>query len=247
MSLDGAYVLGMINARGGSKNVPRKNIRPLLGKPLIAYSIEVGRAVPLIDRVVVSTEDAEIAEVAKSYGADVPFMRPAALASDAALQVDTIVHVLKALEETGTRIDIVVLLQPTCPLRAVSDVTGCLELMARSGADTVISVAETKYHPMGMWCRHEDSLLEPYSSTAAKGYNRQTLKPLYWRTGAVYVIRREVLLEKEAIYGNKVHGYVVNEARSWFNIDTDFDWQLTEAWLRYQHEKKDAECETVAF
>ena len=243
MSLDGAYVLGMINARAGSKNVPRKNVRLLLGKPLVAYSIEVGRAVPLIDRVVVSTEDEEIAQVARSYGADVPFMRPKALASDTALQIDTIVHVVKALEEIGPRIDIVVLLQPTCPLRTVGDVEGCLDLMARSGADTVITVAETKYHPMGMWYRDENSRLEPYATTEAKGYNRQDLKTIYWRTGAVYVIRREVILERNAIFGDKVCGYVVNEPRSWFNIDTELDWQLVEAWLHYHQQEERVQSE----
>jgi CMP-N,N'-diacetyllegionaminic acid synthase len=239
MNLNDAYILGMINARGGSRDVPRKNLRPLMGKPLIAYSIEVGRAVPYIDRVIVSTEDEEIARVARSFGADIPFVRPAALASDTALQIETIIHGVKRLEETGSRIDIVVLLQPTCPLRTPGDVMGCLELMERTDADTVITVADiNKYHPMGMWCMKDDMAMEPYSKTERAGYNRQNLKPVYWRTGSVYVMRRDVLLEKNVVYGDKVYGYVVNESRSWFNIDSDFDLQLTEAWLRDQKHKE---------
>jgi CMP-N-acetylneuraminic acid synthetase len=115
--------------------------------------------------------------------------------------------------------------------------------MARSGADTVITVAETKYHPMGMWHRDETTRLEPYATTEAKGYNRQDLKTIYWRTGAVYVIRREVILERNAIFGDKVCGYVVNEPRSWFNIDTEFDWQLVEAWLRYHQGQEGVQSE----
>jgi CMP-N-acetylneuraminic acid synthetase len=225
----------MINARGGSKGIPRKNIRPLMAKPLIGWSIEVAKQVRYIDRVIVSTEDEEIASVARRYGAEVPFMRPAELASDTSLQFDTILYNVERLEASGPRLDIVVLLQPTSPLRTVGDVEGCIELMASTGAETVITIAELHhFHPMGIWRIGEGTKLAPYDSTARAGFNRQTMPPLYWRTGSVYAFRRDVVLQKRAIYGDKVHGYMVNEPRSWFNLDTDFDWQLTEAWLQHQ-------------
>lgn len=241
MSLDGAYVLGMINARGGSKGIPRKNIRPLLGKPLIAWTIEVAKQARYLDRVIVSTEDEEIAAVALRHGAEIPFMRPAELAGDTSLQFDTIRYNLERLESDGPRIDIVVLLQPTSPMRTPGDVEGCLELMTTTNADTVITVAELhQFHPMGIWQRGDGTELKPYYKTELAGYNRQVMGPLYWRTGSVYAMRREVILRKRAIYGDKVHGYLVNEPRSWFNIDTDFDWRRMEAWLRNEQSSEKA-------
>ena len=235
MDLNQANILCMINARGGSKGVHRKNVRPLMGKPLIVWSIETARQARYIDRVMVSTDDDEIAEVARRFGAEVPFMRPAELAADASLQFDTIRYNIEMLEADGPQIDIVVLLQPTCPLRAVEDVEGCLELMAETGADTVITISELRhFHPMGIWRLAEGSKLASYQATEPAGFNRQGLGTLYWRTGSVYVMRRDIIIENNAIYGNSVHGYQVNAPRSWFNIDNEFDWQLTEAWIRYQ-------------
>jgi CMP-N,N'-diacetyllegionaminic acid synthase len=234
MKLEHRNIVGMINARGGSKGIPRKNIRPLLGKPLIAWSIEVARQVRYIKRVLVSTEDEEIAAIARDYGAEIPFMRPAELARDTSLQFDTIRYNVERLEAEGDPIDIVVLLQPTSPLRTAGDVEGCLELMAAANADTVITIAELhRFHPMGIWRTADGTRLEPYQTTEPAGFNRQTMAPLYWRTGSVYVMRRDVIVDKGALYGDSVHGYIVNEPRSWFNIDSDFDWQLTEAWLRH--------------
>jgi CMP-N-acetylneuraminic acid synthetase len=234
MDLEKANILCMINARGGSKGIPRKNIRPLMGKPLIAWSIDVAKRSRYIGRVIVSTEDEEIATIARQHGAEVPFMRPAELATDTSLQFDTIRYNVERLEAKGGRIDVVVLLQPTSPLRTTADVEGCLELLAQTNADTVVTVAELhRFHPMGIWRMADGTRLAPYHTTEPAGFNRQTMAPLYWRTGSVYVMRRDVIMQKGAIYGEQVHGFVVNEPRSWFNIDSDFDWQLTEAWLRY--------------
>lgn len=241
MKLGDANIVCMINARGGSKGIPRKNIRPLMGRPLIAWSIEVARQARFVKRVIVSTEDEEIAAVAREYGAEVPFMRPAELASDTSLQFDTIRYNVERLEAESGRIDAVALLQPTSPLRTAGDVEGCLELMAKANADTVITIAELhRFHPQGIWHATEGTRLAPYASTEPAGYNRQAERPLYWRTGSVYVMRRNVILEKNAIYGDNVHGFVVSDARSFFNIDSEFDWQLTEAWLRHMHDAKQA-------
>lgn len=227
-------VVAMINARGGSVGVPRKNIRPLMGKPLIGYSIDVARKTRAIDRVIVSTEDEEIAEVAKSLGAEVPFMRPKELATSHAVQLDTIRYNIEKLEESGERVDIVVLLQPTAPLRKVEDVEGCLDLLIEKNADTCITVTDVgSRHPTGIYRKHQDGTLEPFVKADARGFNRQDLEQIYWRTGSVYVMRRDVIINQNAIYGEKVVGFEVPDERS-FNIDTMFDWQLIEAWLEYQ-------------
>lgn len=144
--------LGLINARGGSKGIPGKNIKLLNGRPLIAYSIEAGLAASRISRVVVSTDSTEIAEVARQHGADVPFMRPLGLASDTALQLDAIRHAVSVLEAEGDFYDVIVLLQPTCPLRTYLDVDKAVDLMEKSAADTVISVMQVHgQHPLTMY------------------------------------------------------------------------------------------------
>lgn len=236
------YILGMINARGGSKGVPRKNIKLLGGKPLIAWSIEVARQVPEISRLIVSTEDEEIAGIARDYGADVPFMRPDELASDTAVQLDTIIYNVERLErEEGRRIDAVALLQPTQPFRTPEDVSGCIRKMRETGAQSVITVAPNKHHPFGLWTFGEEGAgLELFLKEGAqqKGFNRQQMKPLYMRTGAVYVISRQALLEKRSLYGDHVEGYVVDDIRSWINIDDLQDWEMAESWLFYRQQKK---------
>lgn len=227
----------MINARGGSVGVPRKNIRPLNGKPLIGYSIEVALQTPELDRVIVSTDDQEIASVAEGFGAEVPFMRPDYLATSQSVQIETIAWNVAKLEEMGEVVDVVVLLQPTAPLRSSADISGCVELLEGSKADTVITVTDVgSRHPTGIY-RMSDSLdLEPFARVSASGFNRQSLEAVYWRTGAVYAIKRDVIMEKSAIYGEIVKGYVVPEERS-FNIDTIFDFELAEAWLQYEKRK----------
>ncbi len=233
------YILGMINARGGSKGVPRKNIRMLAGKPLIAWSIDVAKQVAQISHTIVSTEDEEIAEIARKHGADVPFMRPDELASDTAIQLDAIIYNLKKMEDVkGHQIDGVALLQPTHPFRIAEDVAGCIDLFHQSGADSVVTMAPNKHHPFGLWVYQGDGKkIEPFLNDAksqAQGFNRQTMPDLYMRTGAVYVIRRETLLEKRSLYGDHVEGYIVDAARSWINIDDMHDFQMAEAWAMYQ-------------
>ena len=142
-----ARILGLINARGGSKGIPGKNTKPLLGKPLIAWSVETAKACPSINRVIVSTEDKTIANIAREYGAETPFMRPKELATDECLQIDVIIHAVEWLEKTeGSKYDYICLLQPTCPVRLVDDVEGALKLLIESKADSVITVAPVRGH-----------------------------------------------------------------------------------------------------
>lgn len=240
MTQDKPYVLGMINARGGSKGVPRKNIKPLGGKPLIAWSIETARSVPEITRTIVSTEDIEIAQIARDYGADIPFMRPDELASDTAVQLDTIIYNVERIErEEGITVDAVVLLQPTQPFRDPADVSGCIRKLFETGADSAITVAPNKHHPFGLWtfADKDCGALDLYLKDGAQqaGFNRQSMRPLYMRTGAVYVIARKTLLEQRSLYGDHVEGHIVDDIRSWIVIDDLQDWEMAEAWLQYKN------------
>lgn len=226
-------ILCLINARGGSKGVPGKNIKPLNGKPLIAYSIETAKKSRLIIRTLVSTDSQDIADVAKRAGADVPFLRPPELATDSAKQIDAMIHAVGTLEQGGERYDHICVLQPTCPLRNVDDVDGALGLLIQSGADSVITITDVGgRHPRTLYTRGEDSRISPYLESDKAGVLRQNFEDLFWRTGAVYAMKRDVLMEQRSLYGRDIRGYFMPEERC-FNIDSPFDWALTEAWMQY--------------
>lgn len=230
--------LCLINARSGSKGVPRKNIKPLNGKPLIAYSIETALKSRRIGRVVVSTDSQNIADVAKAYGAETPFLRPPELATDTAKQIDAMIHAVAALEQAGDRYDYICILQPTCPLRSAEDVDGALQLLLDSGADSVITVTDVGgRHPRTLYTQNPDGQIRAYLDSAPGGVLRQDFENLLWRTGAVYAMKRDILMEQRSLYGQDIRGYPVPEERS-FNIDTIFDWELTEAWIQYLDNRK---------
>jgi CMP-N,N'-diacetyllegionaminic acid synthase len=225
-------VLALVNARGGSKGVPGKNIRQLAGKPLIVWSIEAGLRSRHISRLLVSTDSPDIAEVARAAGADVPFLRPAELAQDTSLQMDAIRHAISFVEADGDRYDVVTILQPTTPLRTSGDIDGALDLLQQSGADSVISVCDVGgRHPMTCYRCSAGGQLQPLMPANSAGVLRQDFGALLWRNGAIYATRREVLMEQSSLYGQSTFGYAMPEERS-FNIDTLFDWDLTEGYIR---------------
>jgi CMP-N-acetylneuraminic acid synthetase len=227
-------ILGLINARGGSKGVPRKNVRPLLGIPLIAHAIRVGLRSSSVNHLLVSTDDHEIATVAREHGADVPFMRPAELATSSALQIDAIRHALSFLEDRGEHFDAVLLLQPTTPFRLTQDIEGAVALMNASGAETVISVADVSgHHPLTCYTGNPEMGLSPMLSANPAGVRRQDFAPVWWRNGAIYLMRRDVIMDRKSLYGSSVLGYVMPPERS-INIDVPLDWVIAEAvggWL----------------
>lgn len=214
--------------------MPGKNLKPLAGKPLIAWSIDTAKQSRLIKKVVVSTDSEDIARIAVQHGVVVPFIRPAELATDTAKQIDVVNHALKFLESKGDRYDYVCILQPTCPLRSVADVDGTLELLISSKADSAITVTEVGgRHPRTLYKMHEgDRKITPYVEKNTSGVMRQNFETLYWRTGAVYALRTSVI-KAGSLYGDDARGYKVPEERA-FNIDTPFDFELTEAWLKYK-------------
>jgi CMP-N-acetylneuraminic acid synthetase len=223
----GENVLGIIPARGGSKGVLRKNIRWVAERPLIAYTIEAARQSRVLTDYLVSTDDEEIARVARREGAAV-LMRPAALAADDTPMVPVIKH---ALAHRGA-CDVVVILQPTAPLRTAADIDTAVHILRDSGADTVVSVYEVDdHHPSRMYKLHGDCLV-PYDHEPPNRL-RQSLPPVYHRNGAVYVCRAAVILEQETTLGAHLRPYIMPRARS-INIDDEFDLAIADFLLRQQ-------------
>jgi len=226
--------LAVIPARGGSKGVPRKNIRRVCGKPLIAYTIETALAVKhLFHRLVVSTDDEEIARTAREYGAETPFLRPAELADDQSSMVPVLQHAVAHVErESDTRMDWILLLQPTDPLRATTDIEKALEMAEAGGCDSVISVVQVlSVHPILMK-KIEGGRLLPFCIDEKEGTRRQDYNPpAYMRNGAVYLTRRDVLMKDNSIWGDVIRPYIMPPERS-VGIDSELDLKLVELLMR---------------
>jgi CMP-N,N'-diacetyllegionaminic acid synthase len=224
-------VLGIITARGGSKGVPRKNVRDLGGKPLLAWTAEAARDASRLARTVLSTDDPEIAAVGRSAGIDVPFMRPAELALDSTPSLPVLQHTVQTLEAAGDRYDAICLLQPTNPFRKPDTIDRCIELLASSGADSVVTVlpVPAEYNPHWVFFQDSAGALVP----AMKGplvARRQELPPAFHREGSVYVVKRDVLVDGGSLYGSRTIGYPV-DPRDCVNIDTLEDWARAEQLL----------------
>ena len=223
----------IIPARGGSKSIPRKNIRLLSGIPLVAYSIEAGLKARQVDRVIVSTDDEEIAQVARFWGADVPFLRPAALAGDATPDLPVFQHALHWLEENaGGLPEIVVQLRPTSPLRSPECVDAAIDLLrADETLDSVRGVVLASQNPYKMWRLQPDGTLAPLLATDEEAYNRprQVLPQTYWQTGHVDAIRSCVINERGSMSGSRIGALVLDPVYG-CDIDSEADWKRTE-WL----------------
>lgn len=219
-------MLAIIPARGGSKGLPRKNIKLLNGLPLICYSIKAALASNLIDRVIVSTDDNEIASVAKNYGAEVPFMRSIELASDESMVVDTYLEAVDwVAKKNSILIKSFVALLPTAPLRTSKDIDDAVKIFKDKNANSVISVVEAPF-PLH-WNRRitKEGLLENYSPEFNAVKNRQAFEKTYIPNGAVYVFQTEVLRSTREYYTNKTYPYLMPIERS-VDIDSllDFEW-----------------------
>ena len=217
-------VLGVIPARGGSKGLPRKNILHLAGKPLIAYTIEVALRSALLDRVMVSTDDDEIAKVAREYGAEVPFSRPPNLAQDDSLVFPVLIHAVNWLcERQGFNPEYVMLLQPTSPLREVDDIDSAANIAIKTEADSVVSVGAVHQHPYWMKRVVEDGRLTSYLSSDQFPYRRQELPSIYALNGAIYLVSTKVLLKQQTFYTDRTYAYIMPPERS---LDVDSKWDL---------------------
>lgn len=225
--------LAVITARGGSKGIPKKNVKMLFGKPLIAYSIQAAQKSKTLNKVIVSTDDKTIANVSKQYGADVPFLRPKYLASDTATSLSVLQHAVRYLEEKEQfRADMIVCLQPTSPLRSAHDIDQAVTLCSSSGADSVVSLCQVDYHPY--WMKRVVAgrvypLIEMEDEN--KYPRRQDLPPVYQLNGAICVTRRKTLLEEERVLGKNTLAYIMPPERS-IDIDTTIDLKLAELILK---------------
>ena len=218
-------VLGIVPARGGSKGVPRKNIRLLCGKPLLQYTAESALAALRLSRVILSTESEEIAEVGRRAGLEVPFLRPAELAEDTTPMLPVVQHAVRSMERSGARFDAICLLQPTNPLRRSEDIDACIELLEQSDSDAVVTVlpVPAEYNPHWVYFRGQNSLLRLSTGEASPITRRQDLPPAFHREGSVYVTRRDVVMEQDSLYGRRLAGYQLDPQRS-VNIDGPEDW-----------------------
>jgi len=229
-------VLAIVPARGGSKGIPRKNIKEFAGYPLISYSIAAGLHAETVTRTILSTDDEEIAAVARQWGAETPFLRPAELASDQALDLPVYQHALQWLEEhEGYKPDVVVQLRPTSPVRPVDCVDNAVKmLLANPDADCVRGVVPAGQNPHKMWRRDDASgqltpllqvpgIAEPFNAP------RQILPPVYWQTGHIDAIRPNTILKKNSMTGDKILGMVIDPQYT-IDIDTPKDWARSE-WL----------------
>ena len=226
-------ILGVIPARGGSKGVPGKNLRVVGGEPLIVHTIRTAEAAkPLLYRTIVSTDSPEIAEVALGAGGDVPFLRPESLAEDTTPMVPAVQHAVEWVErQEGQAIDWVCLLQPTNPFRTVEDLRGAVELAESGACDSVISVVRVfAVHPVLMK-RIDDGYLVPFSVPEPEGTRRQDYDPpAYMRNGAIYLTRRDVIMEGNSIWGSQIRPFEMPEERS-VGIDSELEVKLVDLLL----------------
>ncbi|MEW5743971.1 MAG: acylneuraminate cytidylyltransferase family protein [Nitrospirota bacterium] len=231
--------MALITARGGSKGLPRKNIRPLLGMPLMAWSIEQGLASRYLDGVIVSTDDEEIAAVARQCGAEIPFLRPAELASDEAKSVDVIAHALAFLKERGSVFDYLLLLEPTSPLREVSDIDTAIErLLEHPTAKALVSVAKLESgHPeFNVIIDEQTGCLRRMNGSADfKVLRRQELSEVFFLEGSIYLSETEMLLSRQTFYHELTLAYPVPRWKS-LEIDELCDFICAEALLKARQE-----------
>ena len=229
----GKNILGLIPARGGSKGLPRKNIKPLLGKPLIAWTIEQALASKYLDRVVVSTDDKEIAEISKKYGAEVPFMRPKELAKDNAKGIDVVLHAIDWLKENDNRkqYDLIILLQPTSPLRTTEDIDKAIELLFLKEAKAIVSVCEVDHHPLWANTLPEDGSMKDFIRREVMNKNRQELPIFYRLNGAIYLAYCDYIKKQKSFFGEKTFAYIMPRERS-VDIDDEIDLKLAEILIK---------------
>ena len=232
--------LAIIPARGGSKGLPRKNIKPFLGKPLVAWTIEQAKNSKYVDKVVVSTEDKEIAEISRKYGAEVPFLRPEELARDDSPTIDAIIHALNWFEKRGEYFDMVVLLEPTSPLRDVEDIDKCVEILINNTkAEAIVGVAKLEStHPEFNVVINEGGFIRKTDGTTNfKVLRRKDLKDIYFFEGSIYISEVGALKQKRTFYHESTLAYVVPKYKS-LEVDELCDFICIEALMNAKMDGK---------
>ena len=224
-------VLAIVPARGGSKGVPGKNLRPLAGRLLIEYALDAARQSNVVDRTILSTDSEDIADAGRRIGMDVPFLRPAELSQDDTPMLPVIQHAVQELSARGWTPEFVVLLQPTSPLRRPEHVREAVELLRQSGADSVVTVVEVPKHLSPDYVmRIDGGALRPFLPEGERVTRRQDARTAYSRDGTVYAFRRETLDRFGSIYGANCRPLVIPASDS-LSIDTPGDWEQAERLL----------------
>ena len=229
-------VLGLIPARSGSKGIPKKNIVPLGGRPLLGWVCSAAANTPSLDEVVLSSDSQEIIDVAREFGVDAPFIRPGHLAPDDTLIVDVIAHALDWFAQHQDRkFDYVCLLQPTAPLATSDDYQAAIAKAIDNDADTVISVYRCgQQHPAVMYTLDEHGAADWFVKNLGwhRMARRQDLPPVYMRSGIVYVFRASMVLERQQLYGPRIYAIEIPEERGAVDINTPIDVRLAEIMLQ---------------
>jgi len=221
--------LAIIPARGGSKRLPQKNILDLGGKPLIAWTIEAAKNVKYFDEIMVSTDDKKIAEISRDYGSKIPFLRPDYLATDTVKTVDVVIDIIKYYrEELNQVFDVIVVLQPTSPLRDNKDIDNAIELFIGKKANAVISVCEAEHSPMWSNTLPKNLSMNNFLKDEIINVRSQDLETFYRLNGAVYIVRTDILLNEQRFFPEeKSYAYVMKKDKS-IDIDTKTDFRLAE-------------------
>ena len=223
----GKTFLAVIPVRGGSKGIPRKNIKPLAGRPLVAWTIEAAKQSEYLDRCVVSTEDAEIKTVAEAWGGEV-LDRPEELARDDTPGVEPILHAISVMQ----KYDYVVVLQATSPLRGADDIDACIRQAIEKNAPCCVSVTEAGVSPFWMYKRETDDRMQPLIALdKEQWYQRQKLPKVYQLNGAVYVVDCDYVRENRTVVGNGFTGYIMPKERS-YDIDEPVDFLICEHFMK---------------
>ncbi len=231
-------VLGIIPARGGSKGLPRKNVLELSGKPLIAWSIERALSSRYLDKVIVSTDDNEIAEIAEKYGAEVPFLRPKELAEDTTPTIDVVEHVIHYYENKDNKFDYIALLEPTSPLRKESDIDNAIQQLVNheNDADGLVSVGEVHLEHPSIMKKIKDIYIAPFESVEKSITRRQELDRVYFPYGVIYLVKTEKLLNNRTFYQERTIPYYIERWQN-YEIDDIYDFKCIEAVMNHELEE----------
>lgn len=226
-------ILTIIPARGGSKGIPRKNIKLLGDKPLIAYTIEIAKEIEALHTVMVSTEDKEISGIVANLGMPVPFMRPETLAQDTSPTIDVVINVVETYKSMGVMFDAVMILEPTCPFRRISEVEECIDIFKSKGVDSLITVKSVpaQYNPHWVYEENGKGLLVKAIGDEDVIARRQNLPKAFARDGSVYITKTDVILNQHSLYGESI-AFRVNDNPYHINLDSPADWEIAERILR---------------
>ena len=232
----GKKILALIPARSGSKGLPDKNIRPFLGKPLIAWTVGQAKRSRYIDRIIVSTDSEKITNISKRYGAQIPFLRPNKLAGHKTKMIDVILHALGRLNGNDEIYDLLMLLQPTSPLRTAEDIDGAIKLLFRKEASAVVSVCEAEHHPLWSNMLPRDGCMKNFMKLDVINKNRQELSRVYRLNGAIYLAYCDYIRKVKSFFGARTFAYIMPGQKS-VDIDSKIDFNLAEILMKNEKHK----------